>query len=224
MRPGTLLRWRALKHIFKSEIENGCTILDIGGYDGFISYNLNSIFPDCKIVVVDIDSSGLKTAESHGLNILYASALDLPIQNNSVDIVLCLDLIEHIEDDNKLIKEISRVLKKTGKVILTTPIKRGDLIPLIGEDKMNEIHKKWGHVRKGYGIEQLKTLFQNNELAIIKAGKYFNLFSRYAYLFLMLPSIPLKFRRIIYNLFIMLEPYIKFGTREHIIVGTKLNF
>jgi len=112
MRPGTLLRWYALKGILRYEIRDASVILDIGGYDGEISYRLKNIFPNLKITVVDIDKSGLKLAREKGLNTLYAQALELPIKDNQVNVVLCLDLIEHVKEDSRLVKEISRVLKK----------------------------------------------------------------------------------------------------------------
>ncbi|MCJ7691296.1 MAG: class I SAM-dependent methyltransferase [Clostridiaceae bacterium] len=94
-----MLRWYALKNILKSKIRDGLTILDIGGYDGFIAYNLKKLLPNLKITVVDIDKSGLRLAKEKGLNILNASALKLPIEDNRVDVVLCLDLLEHIKEE-----------------------------------------------------------------------------------------------------------------------------
>ncbi|MBA7713793.1 hypothetical protein ES703_122803 [subsurface metagenome] len=52
--------------------------------------------------------------------------------------------MEHIKDDDKLIQEFFRVLKKNGKVILTTPTGKGDLFPFISEQRMEVIHKGWG--------------------------------------------------------------------------------
>jgi len=60
MRPGTLLRWHSLKNILKHEIKGSSTILDIGGYDGYISYRLKKIFPNLIITVVDTDEIGLE--------------------------------------------------------------------------------------------------------------------------------------------------------------------
>ena len=123
VRPVTLLRWHTLKRVLESEIKEGSTIFDIGGYDGFISYNLKKLYPKLNITTIDIDKAGLHEAIERGLNALYASALGLPIKDNLVDVVICLDIIEHVQEDCSLIKEMSRVLKKGGKVILTTPCK-----------------------------------------------------------------------------------------------------
>ena len=45
--------------------------------------------------------------------------LDFP--ENSVDFIVTFQVIEHIQDDEEFIKEIYRVLKAGGKLILTTP-------------------------------------------------------------------------------------------------------
>ena len=222
MRPGTLLRWHALKQILKSEIKDDLVVLDIGGYDGEISYRLKNIFPNLKITVIDIDKSGLKLAREKRLNTLYASALKLPIKNNQVDIVLCLDLIEHVKEDSRLIKEISRVLKKDGKVILTTPMEDGVLFPFLSKQKIETINRSWGHVRKGYSLKEIEELFKNNNLMIIKTSEYFNFFSRFVYRFSFLSGIPLKGKSLLYRIVIRLEPYIKWGANEHIIIAKKV--
>ena len=125
MRPGTQLRWHALKPFLMDEIPPGAIILDIGGFDGNLSYLLSKKIPRLNIIVIDTDKSGLAKAKALGLNVVYGSALDVPLQTKSADIVLCLDILEHIKRDHKVIKEISRLLKTDGKYILTTPMAQG---------------------------------------------------------------------------------------------------
>ena len=221
MRSGTLLRWYALKDILRSEIKEGSAILDIGSYDGYISYNLKKILPNSRITVVDIDKSGLKLAKERGLNTLYASALELPIEDNQIDFVLCLDLIEHVKEDDKLIKEISRVLKRNGKVILTTPMEMGVSIPFLSKEKNESINRDWGHVRKGYSLESIEKMFVDDNLIIVKTSTYFNSLSRFIYWLNFFSGIPLKGKSLLFQLAIRLEPYIKYGAEEQIIVGHK---
>lgn len=222
MRPGTLLRWNALKSILKSEIKDGYVILDIGSYDGFISYNLKKFFPNLKITIVDIDKVGLNLAKEQGLNTLCASAFELPVEDNQVEVVLCLDLIEHVKEDNKVIKEISRVLKQNGKVILTTPSQNGVSFPFLSKERIDIINKEWGHTRKGYSLEDINELFKDAGLTIEKTNKYFNFFTRFIYRFSILSNIPLRGKSLLYRLILKLEPYVKYGAEEHIIVGKKV--
>lgn len=221
IRPGTLLRWYSLKNILKSEVKDGSLVLDIGGYDGFISCNLKKIFPCLKITVVDLDKLGLKIAKELGLNTLNASVLKLPITDSQVDIVICLDLIEHIEEDDQMLKEISRVLKKGGKIILTTPGQNGVSFPFMSKRKIEFINKSWGHVREGYSIKRIEHLFLSNGLNIEKTSSYFNSFTRFIYRFMILSRIPLLGKELIYKSVLKLEPFLKYGAQEHIILGRK---
>ena len=130
---------------------------------------------------MDTAKSGLQLVRERGLDTLYASALELPIEDNSVDLVLCLDLIEHVKEDDKIVKEISRVLKKDGKVILTTPMQNGVSFPFLSKEKIKIINKNWGHVREGYSLENIEKLLRDSGLASEKKSKYFNLFTRFTY-------------------------------------------
>ena len=46
---------------------------------------------------------------------------DMPLENNSVDAVLCTEVFEHLRDPVPAVKEIARVLKPGGELILTAP-------------------------------------------------------------------------------------------------------
>ena len=167
-----------------------------------------------------MDISGLVKAKQNNLNAIRGSALNLPVGDGKVDVVLCLDLIEHIDDDSKVIEEISRVLRKGGKFILTTPKENGISFPLLDRKKTLEINKSWGHVRPGYSINQIEAILNAHNLTNEQTSSYFNFLSRLTYPYVM-TSKDLRRRFLIYKLIISLEPFIKYGTDEHIIIGGK---
>src|ERR1700753_3257380 len=45
----------------------------------------------------------------------------MPFKDESFDLVLATDVIEHLEDDRAGLREISRVLTPSGKVLITVP-------------------------------------------------------------------------------------------------------
>lgn len=47
--------------------------------------------------------------------------IDMPFENESIDVVLCTEVFEHIENPVEALREFSRVVKKGGRVILTAP-------------------------------------------------------------------------------------------------------
>lgn len=74
-----------------------------------------------------------------------------------VDVVICLENIEHIIDDEKLLRDMSACLKPGGRLLLTTPnvlynaISREDMGPF------SKVEDGW-HVRKGYSGQMLREL------------------------------------------------------------------
>jgi SAM-dependent methyltransferase len=218
VRPGTLKRWYAMKHILQSRIKDGQVVLDVGGYDGFIAYKLTEIYPNLEATVVDPDDSGLKLAKKRGLSVLSASADALPIRDNSVDVMICFDLIEQVENSAGVIKEVSRALKENGIVFLTCGFKNRTMIPF---KDMTMIYNSWGLVRNGYEFAEIKNLFDSNSLHICKRGRIANIFSRYAYYLAFLSKIPLRGKGRLYRALIKLEPFVKIRAMEHAIVGMK---
>jgi ubiquinone/menaquinone biosynthesis C-methylase UbiE len=53
---------------------------------------------------------------------IQGDALNIPLKGNSVDFIFCSSLIEHIQDQNKLVSEIKRVLKPDGICYLSFPL------------------------------------------------------------------------------------------------------
>ncbi len=93
-------------------------ILDIGCSTG-------NFLVQCKDGVgIDCDKEQLKIAKQRGLKVFYHDCnKKLPFHNNSFDGVNCRHVIEHLEHKNILpfMKEIKRILKPNGKLILMTP-------------------------------------------------------------------------------------------------------
>ncbi len=56
---------------------------------------------------------------------------NIPLEDNSVDVVLCTEVIEYIYDYKKLLFEVSRVLKQDGILLLSFPF----IYPLHADDK-----------------------------------------------------------------------------------------
>ena len=96
-------------------------ILDIGCRFGL--YTLN--FAKSNLTVgLDISLSHLISANKKKLalsNFVLADATQLPFKDEYFDMVLCLDVIEHIPTPQLLLWEIKRVLKTEGRLTLTTP-------------------------------------------------------------------------------------------------------
>ncbi len=118
------------------------SILDIGGGVGFHTTALSTIAnPNAKVILVDLSLRGLKLAQQAfsfqhviGLNVLQGNAENLPINEKSIDFLICTEVLEHIESDAQALNEVFRVLKVGGIAYITVPL----------EIKAN---KGYGHLR-----------------------------------------------------------------------------
>lgn len=63
------------------------------------------------------------------LRFILADCRYLPLRNESFDLITSFEVIEHLVDPDLFLKEVKRVLKENGKLILSTPIRRFE-IPL----------------------------------------------------------------------------------------------
>lgn len=102
-------------------LEKGDKLLDVGCGDGIVGYFAKNNYK--QTYGVDISDIALKIAEGRGIITRKINANNdaLPFEDNYFDAVTCLDVIEHVFEPADLINEISRVLKKEGILIISTP-------------------------------------------------------------------------------------------------------
>jgi len=221
LRPGTRIRWHALKPLLRKALSREDRLLDVGGFDGAISHRLTQLMNSLSVTVLDIDLGGLRISQQFGLNAVCGSVDHFPVREKSFDTVLCLDLIEHIEDEERLMREIQRILKVNGKLILSTPKSDGITFPFLNQNEIRRINFQWGHKRLGYSTETLTRLLQSNGFKIHSTGSYFNLVTRFCYRLTVLSKKKYPLRKQLFRLAVRFESWFKWGGQEHIIVAVK---
>ena len=55
-------------------------------------------------------------------NAFVSDATDMAVENQSCEVVICCEVLEHIAEDRKAVREFNRILKPGGQMILTVPI------------------------------------------------------------------------------------------------------
>lgn len=91
----------------------GCgKLLDLGCGDR--PYQIYA--PPTLTAWIGLDVPGNPTADAHG------SAESLPFGNESFDVILCTEVLEHLSEPSAAVAEMARVLRPGGHVILSTPL------------------------------------------------------------------------------------------------------
>ncbi len=95
------------------------SILNVGAATGKTSEMLETLG---KVTNVEYDKECCLFLKNElGIDVINASIIDLPFEDNTFDIVCAFDVIEHVEDDKKATEELTRVCKTGGNIILTVP-------------------------------------------------------------------------------------------------------
>ncbi len=94
-------------------------ILDIGSGTGANLAALNKVG---KASGVDISEKAVEFCRKRGLSdVTLGPVEDLPHEESTFDIVTCLDVLEHVPDPVKVLREMRKVLKNDGKIVVTVP-------------------------------------------------------------------------------------------------------
>ena len=112
----------------------GKTVLDLGCGGGFMSEALAR--RGATVVGVDPSEEAIRVAQAHaeseGFKIEYEVGYgeSIPVADHSVDCIVCVDVLEHVADLDRVFDEVQRVLKPDG-VFLFDTINRTPLAALV---------------------------------------------------------------------------------------------
>lgn len=96
------------------------TLLDIGGGTGRLSQYFSGTVD--RVIVADESGGMLRQAQLKGsLILLRGRAERLPICDGSVERVVMIDALHHLEDQSLAVAEIARVLRPAGRVLIEEP-------------------------------------------------------------------------------------------------------
>ena len=127
--------------------------LDVGCATG----HFVQVFKDKGWDATGIDVSEYSTRfarEERGLNVLTGDVAKANLPKNHYDLITLLNVVEHLPNPREVLKELGRVLKKNGVLVITTP-NAGSAVAKIRKDKW------WGYDDEGHiHFFSLRTLDQ----------------------------------------------------------------
>jgi 2-polyprenyl-3-methyl-5-hydroxy-6-metoxy-1,4-benzoquinol methylase len=153
------------------------TILDAGSGFGQYTYRMASWFGNAEIKAVDIKPEQIEDCnqfmQKAGLaNRVKFELADLTQFNepSKYDLVLSVDVMEHIEEDVQVFRNFYSSLRKGGLLLISTPSDQG------GSDSHDHDHEEGvhgfidEHVRDGYNIQDIEAKLKSAGFAKVEAG------------------------------------------------------
>jgi SAM-dependent methyltransferase len=98
-------------------------ILEIGCSDGYLLRDLRAAFPGSLVVGAEVAPQALaKIAEDQpGIPLIQLDILDCPLKAKSFDVVVALNVLEHVEDDVGALRNMAGLLDEKGLLVIEVP-------------------------------------------------------------------------------------------------------
>jgi 2-polyprenyl-3-methyl-5-hydroxy-6-metoxy-1,4-benzoquinol methylase len=111
------------RYAFACRFVAGKRVLDIASGEGYGAAALQKAGA-AHVIGVDVSESACFHARTkYGIDARLGSADQIPLPDNSVEVVVSFETIEHVSNPNRFLDECMRVLSSGGKLIISTPNK-----------------------------------------------------------------------------------------------------
>jgi len=112
-----LIAW-ALRAHFPS----AASLLEVGCGTGFVLAALHARFPGIRLAGGELSAAGIDVARARvpDVPVYQVDARRLPFERE-FDVVAAFDVLEHVDDDERVLSEMARVAKSSGGVLVSVP-------------------------------------------------------------------------------------------------------
>ena len=149
------------------------SILDVGCGGGLVTVPMHQL--GANVTGLDASNNNIKVArnyaEKHNLSInyLHCTVEELATTNLQYDVLLCLELVEHVANINYFIKSLASLLKPNGMLILSTlnrTIKSYLLGIIVAEYLLGWVPKRTHDYSKFLKPSELYHLLYNHQMCL----------------------------------------------------------
>lgn len=166
-------KYRALVRYLPEYADLDC--LDLGSDNGVISYLLRA--RGGRWTSADLSEKAVASIRSVvGTNVHQIDGVSFPFTDGSFDLVVVIDLLEHVADDRRCIAELHRILRPNGTLVVNTPHLKPHSVLRRLRHRVGLTDEWHGHVRPGYTRDGLAESFAGR-FAIEEAATYSKAFS-----------------------------------------------
>lgn len=150
------------------ELREGEFILDLGCGAGYFTERIAENGARCCGIDTDRRSLGL-ARDNVPATFICGSVTDIPIKDNTIEKTLLADVLEHVEEDDRVISELCRIARDKSLLVISVPSREG----LLSSTRLHRLfHEEKGspeyHVRNGYTLDDLKGLLERHNVRVVE--------------------------------------------------------
>ncbi|MGQ8335592.1 class I SAM-dependent methyltransferase [Sunxiuqinia sp. A32] len=173
-----LLRaWHVRKELRSLKFSSGnIDILDAGSGFGQYTYRMSRLFPKSEILAVDVKQEQIEDCNRFFKQIDLSERVQFEIadltkytQPSKFNLIISIDVMEHIEEDVQVFKNFHQSLGEEGVLLISTPSDQGGS-DAHDHDEQDGVHGFIDeHVRDGYNIEEIEEKLKSAGFSKVEA-------------------------------------------------------
>jgi|ERR1700730_17360510 ubiquinone/menaquinone biosynthesis C-methylase UbiE len=153
------IEYRAIRGLINETGDPVDVIVDLGAGSGEMSARLVEDGLAGTVIGVEPDPTNFSLLERRYSKLKGSQCINRPLEetrlnDSAVAAILSTQVLEHIPDDDAAVAEIYRILKPGGLAVISVP-------------HPPELFPNPGHVRPGYTLDTLTTLFERHGFALV---------------------------------------------------------
>ena len=164
--PQRIRQFESIMKRIKNYVKKG-KVLDVGCAFGYFLKAAEK--EGFEAAGVEISKYAVSRAKQNNLNVINSKLKDANFKSSSFDVVTIFDVIEHVASPSDEFREINRVLKKSGLLVLETPDEGSFLVRHILKDKWEEYRRAREHIYF-FSKKTIRKLAEQNGFKVLKIG------------------------------------------------------
>ena len=144
--------------VFSRILPRHTSILDVGCGEGIALEKLVKQFPDRQVLGIDLELENIQICRQFGLTAVYSDVTALALPSSRFDFCMMIDILEHLKEPDKAVREIYRILRPGGRLAIVVPNDRNFFLSRLALLMFKEAFYEVGHEKQWKPREVVKLL------------------------------------------------------------------
>jgi SAM-dependent methyltransferase len=153
-----------------------CLLVSCGDNNGALNYHFRAL--GGSWTWAELEERGIPEMEAFlGDRVHAATPNGLPFPDETFDCVVVIDSHEHLDDPSPFNRELARVVRPGGRLVVTTPYGDERKLAVRLKERLGMTKERYGHCRWGYTFPELEGMFVDSGFRPTARGSYARLFT-----------------------------------------------